>query len=58
VVVVSCMDTNLQKEKNDSQRVGTDRFTLELDSTFSNGSTRNKCYKILVLIKFDKGGVD
>jgi hypothetical protein len=52
------MDTNSQEEKNDSQRVGIDRFTLKLHSKFSNGGTKNKCYKILVFIKSDKGGKD
>jgi hypothetical protein len=50
------MDINLQEEINDSQRVGIDMFTLELYSKFSNGGTRNKCYKILVLIISNKRG--
>jgi hypothetical protein len=50
------MDINLQDERNDSQRVGINMFTLELHSKFSNGGTRSKCYKILVLIKSDKVG--
>jgi len=50
------MDTNVQEERNDLQRLGKDKFTLELHSRFLNGGIKSQCYQILVLIKFDKKG--
>jgi hypothetical protein len=52
------MDTNSQEERNDSQRVGIEKLSLELHSIFLDVNIRNIYYKILVLIKFDKRGED
>jgi hypothetical protein len=39
-----------------STKVKEDRFILELHPKFLDGSIRNQCYQILVIIKFDKRG--
>ncbi len=45
--MVSCFmhGHKFARGKNDSQRVGIDRFTSKLHSRFVDGGTKNKCYK-------------
>jgi hypothetical protein len=52
------MDTIVQEERNDLQKVGKNKFTSKLHPKFLDGNITSQCCQILVLIKFDKRGRD